>query len=111
MMKKIIKINANRKLENKIHPSLFDIFQLGDRVKRTFSDNEGNLQDYSGIIMAIYNDSIDIFWDTINNKYQPEQMEILFENYKMNEIFNGNKNYSSIKKEKYIFKDIFKVFY
>ena len=100
------KINFKNRFENKKYPSLFDVFKLGDRVKITYSKNNGNLDDYSGLIMGIYNDNIDIFWDTLNGKYQPQKIKNMFTNCKLNDIFEGNKNYSPIKKEKYIFKDI-----
>lgn len=102
------KINFKNKLENKKYPSLFDVFKLGDRVKITYLKNNGNFDDYSGLIMGIYNDSIDIFWDKLNGKYQPQKIKNMFTNCKLNDIFDGNKNYSPIKKEKYIFKDIIK---
>jgi hypothetical protein len=106
-MVNLIKNNIKNKLKIKKYPSLFDVFQLGDRVKITYSDKNGNLDDYSGIIMGINNDSIDIFWDTLNGKYQPQKIENIFDKLKLNDIFNGNKNYSPIKKERYIFKNIF----
>ena len=102
----IKKINI-KKIQNKEGHSLFEIFQLGDRVKRTYVDKDGNIEYYSGIIMTIYNDSIDIFWDTINGKYQPQKIENIFNNCTMNDILNGNENFSSIQKERYIFKNIF----
>jgi hypothetical protein len=109
MMEK--KINYKNRLENKKHPSLFEVFKLGDRVKITYFKNNGNLEDYSGLIMSIYNDSIDIFWDKLNGKYQPQKIENMFTNCKLKDIFYGNKNYSPIKKEKYTFKDIIKRVY
>lgn len=109
MVSEIKKINVRKKLENKIYPSLFEVFQLGDRVKRTFSDNDGNSDEYSGIIMAIYNDSIDIFWDTLNGKYQPQKIKKILDNCNLNDIISGNESYSPIKKERYIFKNIFKL--
>ena len=57
--------------------------------------------------MAIYTDSIDIYWDSLDGRYQPQKIENIFNNYKLKDIFNGNKNYSPIKKNKDIFKDIF----
>jgi hypothetical protein len=102
----IKKINI-KKIQNKEGHSLFEIYELGDRVKRTYIDKDGNIEYYSGIIMTINNDSIDIFWDTINGKYQPQKIENIFNNCTMNDILNGNENFSSIKKERYIFKNIF----
>lgn len=96
-----------KKIQNKEGHSLFEKYELGDRVKRTYIDKDGNIEYYSGIIMTINNDNIDIFWDTINGKYQPQKIENIFNNCTMNEILNGNENFSSIKKERYIFKNIF----
>jgi len=59
--------------------------------------------------MAIYKDGIEIFWDTLNGRYQPQEIEDVFNNYTMKDIFNGNENYSPIKKDRYIFKNIFKI--
>jgi hypothetical protein len=104
-----IKKSNFKKNQNKEYPSLYEVFKLGDRVKRTYLDNNGNLNEYSGIIMAIYNDSINIYWDTINGRYKPKEFVNISNNLTLSDIFNGSKNYSSIKKERYIFKNILKI--
>jgi len=38
--------------------------------------------------MAIYNDSIDIYWDTINGEYLPQKIENIFNNCTMYDILN-----------------------
>ena len=107
-MTEINKKKLDNKITDKEFPSLIEAFHLGDRVKRTYYNENGNIESHSGIIMAIYNDSIDIFWDTLNGKYQPDKIKDIFNNYKIEDIFSGNKNYSPIKKDRYIFKNIFK---
>ena len=74
----------------------------------TFKTN-GNIDEFSGIIMAIYDDSIDILWDTVNNKYKPQEIDNLFNNISINDIFNGSDSFSPIKKDRYIFKNIIKI--
>lgn len=81
------------------YPSLYDIFKLGDRVKRNYIDKDGNIKKYAGIILAIYKDNIEVYWDTKEGKYKPDDMDLTFTNCKINEIFKGNKHYSPIKKE------------
>jgi hypothetical protein len=58
--------------------------------------------------MKIYNESINVYWDTINGRYNPQEFGDVFKNLTLKDIFNGNKKYSSIKKERYIFKNILK---
>ena len=101
--------NNKKKVQKKEYPSLFEVFHLGDRVKRTIVDKDGNTDEFSGIIMAIYNDSIDIFWDTVNNKYSPQEIDNLFNNITINDIFNGSDRFSPVKKDRYIFKNIIKL--
>jgi len=90
MIKKIKKEN--------VHPSLYDAFELGDRVIRTYKDKQGKYE-YKGIILAIEDDNIEIYWDTKNGKYRPGDMDITFTNCTVDEIFNGDEKYSPIKKE------------
>jgi hypothetical protein len=103
----IIKL-IHKKIENEKYPSLCDIFQLGDRVKRTQTNNKGIEKEYSGIIMEINDDSLEIYWDKINGIYDPKKIDCIFDNCQMNDIFNGNENFTPIKKEKYILINIIK---
>ena len=89
---------TRRRGENS-YPSLYDYFNLGDRVVRTYKDKSGNAKEYRGIIMAIRDDSMEIYWDTMNGKYRPKEMNVAFTTCKINEIFNGNKYYSPLEKE------------
>ena len=80
------------------YPSLYDAFDLGDRVKRTFKDKNGKRMVYKGIVLAIADDCIEIYWDTRDGKYRPEDMDIAFTNCPKNEIFKGTQDYSPVEK-------------
>ena len=92
------KLKFKKKAEN--HPSLYDAFELGDRVKRIFKDKFGKFQEYKGIVLAIDENSIEIYWDTKNGRYRPQDMDIAFTNCPINEIFKGTGEYSPIEKDK-----------
>lgn len=92
------KKNCKKKNEN--YPSLYDAFDLGDRVKRIYRDKDGKNKEYKGIVLAIDKNSIEIYWDTIDGKYRPEDMNIAFSNCQIKEIFTGTDKYSSIEKDK-----------
>lgn len=81
------------------YPSLYDAFELGDRVKRVYKDENGESKEYKGIILAIYDDGIEVYWDTENGKYRPENMDVAFTNCSVEEIYNGDKKHSPIKRE------------
>jgi len=89
---------CKKKVNN--YPSLYEIFELGDRVKRIYKDKNGKNKEYKGIVLAIDNNSIEIYWDTIDGKYRPEDMDIAFSNCQIKEIFSGTEKYSSIEKDK-----------
>jgi hypothetical protein len=84
-------------------PSLFDAFQLGDRVIRTFQDKYGKKTEFKGIILKIDKRGVEIYWDTQNGKYNYSEKENFFTYCNPEEIFYGNNEYSSIKKEKNLF--------
>jgi len=94
----MIKGKSNNKKDN--YPSLYDFFDLGDRVKRVYKDKHGKNKEYKGIVLAIDEKSIEIYWDSVNGKYRPEEMEIAFSNCQVKEIFSGTEKYSSIEKDK-----------
>ena len=81
-------------------PSLYDAFNLGDRVRRIYKDKNGKRMVYKGIVLSIDEDNIEIYWDTRDGKYRPEDMNIAFTNCQKNEIFKGNQYYSPVEKEK-----------
>jgi len=85
---------------NKDFPSLYDAFELGDRVKRSYKEKNGKVKEYKGIVLAIEENSMEIYWDTLNGKYRPNNMELAFTNCHIDEIYSGNEGYSPIKKEK-----------
>jgi len=84
---------------NKDYPSLYDAFELGDRVKRTYTDKNGKNKIYKGIVLAIEENGIEIYWDTRDGKYRPNNMDIAFSLCKLEEIFKGNNEYSPIEKD------------
>lgn len=81
------------------YPSLYDAFNRGDRVKRVYMDKNGKPQEYRGIVLAIDERSIEIYWDTRDGKYRPEDMNIAFTTCPINEIFEGSNYYTPIEKE------------
>lgn len=83
------------------HPSLYDAFNLGDRVKRIYREKNGKSREYKGIILAIDEESIEIYWDTRDGKYRPKDMDVAFTTCPINEIFKGNEHYTPIEKDKY----------
>ena len=90
--------NNDERYEN--YPSLYDAFNLGDRVKRIYKDKSGKRMVYKGIVLSIDEEYIEIYWDTRDGKYRPEDMNIAFTNCQKNEIFKGNQYYSPVEKEK-----------
>jgi hypothetical protein len=91
-----IMINEN----HDCYPSLYDAFKLGDRVKRIYKDRNGKKMVYKGIVLAIDNNYIEIYWDTRDGIYRPKDMEIAFTNCQKNEIFNGTQDYSPLVKDR-----------
>jgi len=88
------------KKKNEInYPSLYDTFELGDRVKRFYKNKNGNKKEYKGIILAISEREIEIYWDTKDGKYRPNDMDLAFTNCPLIEIFQGNDQYSPIHKD------------
>lgn len=90
--------NINEKGKSKDYPSIYDAFQLGDRVMRIYKDGNGKNKEYKGIVLAIDKKGIEIYWDTKDGKYRPRDMNIAFTNCPVCEIFMGTEEYSPIKK-------------
>ena len=90
----------SRKRKNKNYPSLYDAFDLGDRVKRIYTDENGHNNEYKGIVLAIDSDGVEIYWDTKDGKYRPNDMDVAFTNCPLHEIFKGNDHYSPLKKDR-----------
>jgi hypothetical protein len=95
---------------NKKFPAPNTVFKPGDRVKRIYYYKNGKTDEYKGIVMGLDNKSMEIYWDIVDGKYQPNNIELNFTNCSVKEIFQGNKKYSPIKKERnylgYIFNNI-----
>ena len=79
--------------------SLYDVFCLGDRVTRIYSDDKGTYKRYQGIILAIDSDSVKVFWDKVDGKSRYNGEDIGFDNCSREEIFYGNDYFSPIKRE------------
>jgi len=88
-----------RKKKERRRPSLYDAFNLGDRVKRTYLDKNGRPREYAGIVLAISMENIEVCWDTKDGDYKPKKSDISFTNCPIDEIFEGTKHYTPIKKE------------
>ena len=86
-------------VKSKKYPCLYVTFDLGDRVKRFYKDKNGKQKEYKGIVLAIDDDSIEIYWDARDGKYRPNDMNMAFTNCRSDEIFSGCKGYSPIEKE------------
>lgn len=95
-MDKIKKLRIRDESNN--YPSLYEFFELGDRVKRIYYAKNGQNKIYKGIILAIDENGVEIYWDTKNGKYRPEDMDIAFTKCPIAEIFEGTNEYSPIKK-------------
>lgn len=87
-----------RKEKEKQYPSLYDVFSLGDRVKRAYLDKNGRPQEYAGIVLAISTEGMEVCWDTKDGNYKPKKSDISFTNCPINEIFEGTEHYTPIKK-------------
>jgi len=81
-------------------PSLYDVFELGDRVKRIYKDENGDIVEFKGIVLAIDSNSMEIYWDTQDGKYRPVGMNVDFTNCPVEEVFTGTKQYTPIEKDK-----------
>ncbi len=81
------------------YPSLYDAFNLGDRVKRVMLDEQGNPREYKGIVLAIEDKTMEIYWDTKDGKYRPGEIDLAFTNCAVDEIFKGKDRFSPIKRE------------
>ncbi|MFH1014067.1 MAG: hypothetical protein V1769_06135 [Thermoplasmatota archaeon] len=87
------------------YPSLFTYFKPGERVSRNLRNDEGELEVYEGIIMALDDDRMEIYWDTLDGKYRPEVIEKDFTMCHVDEVLHGTENYSPIKRKKHSYID------
>jgi len=79
---------------------LYEEFEPGERVVRYLRKETGEYQKYEGIIMGVDDESIDIYWDTIDNTYCPDAIKEDFTLLSHDEIYNGNDEYTPIKRKK-----------
>jgi len=98
-----------RKRESKHYLTLYDTFKPGDRVKRSCMDKYGKSEEYEGIVMSIDKNNMKIFWDTLNRKYRPKEIDENFTNCSVDEIFEGSEKYTPFKREKRNLRNILKV--
>jgi hypothetical protein len=82
------------------YPSLYESFELGDRVKRIYKNNYGEKAEYKGIVLAINEKGMEIYWDTIDGKYRCKDTNIDFTHLELEEIYRGNEKYSPLIKDK-----------
>jgi len=87
-----------KKMKIDDYPSLYDVFEIGDRVIRFLKNKNGKNHEYKGVICAIDDKYIEIYWDTLDGKYRPMGMGIAFTICQINEIFRGNEEYTPIEK-------------
>ena len=90
----IIKFNKGI-TKQEIYANGAELAQVMGRDK----DKNGKNNEYKGIILAIDNKGIEIYWDTKDGKYRPKDMDIAFTNCPINEIFKGTEDYTPIKKD------------
>ena len=104
---KIFNFYERKRKKNKNFPSLNSVFKPGDRVKRIYYYKNGKTDEFKGIIMDLNDKNMEIYWDIVDGKYQPNNIDINFTNCSLKEIYEGNKNYSPIKKERKYLRYIF----
>jgi len=101
-----------KRMENgkkKEYPSLYDDFKPGQRVIREYKNDSGEIEEYEGIIMAMDPEYMEIYWDTIDGEYSPDQIIDDFTLCDADEVYNGNQEYSPIKRKKKGITDYFEL--
>lgn len=94
----MVKKNSNEK--SKEYPSLYDEFKPGERVIRQYKNESGEIEEYEGIIMAMDPEFMEVYWDTIDGEYSPDQIIDDFTLCDADEVYNGTLEYSPIKHKK-----------
>jgi hypothetical protein len=94
MIKKQYKDQINQ------YPSLYDLFEPGERVRRKMKGEQGQTDVIEGIIMAMDSDQMEIYWDTLNGEYTPELIDEDFTLCSVDEVLNGNRECSPIEKKR-----------
>ena len=93
-------VKKNLDSKDKEYPSLYKKFKPGERVVRRYKNESGEIEEFEGIIMAMDPDFMEIYWDTINGEYSPDQIMDDFTLCNAEEVYNGNQEYSPIKHKK-----------
>jgi hypothetical protein len=77
--------------------SLYDFFTIGDTVKRVYKDHMGKIEEHQGIVLAMDESGMEVFWHTKDGKYTP--WENSFTRCSLHEVFHGDYSYSPVKKD------------
>lgn len=85
--------------------SLYNYFKPGERVSRSLRNDHGELEVHEGIIMALDEYRMEIYWDTLDGEYRPELIKKDFTMCPIDEVLSGNNQYSPIKRKKKSFID------
>ena len=88
------------KAKNDMYPSLFTQFKPGERVSRTVRNNDGKIKEYEGIIMALSDEKMEVYWDTLDGEYSPFRIKDDFTMCPVDEVLNGRGKCSPIKRKK-----------
>jgi hypothetical protein len=88
------------KYQEPAYPSLYDLFEPGERVQRKIKGDNGQTDEYEGIIMAMGYDQMEVYWDTLNGEYTPELIDEDFTLCSVDEVLNGNEECSPIKRKR-----------
>lgn len=102
-------MNKKENVKSKGYPSLYDAFKPGQRVIREFKKESGEIEEYEGIIMAMDPEYMEVYWDTIDGEYSPDQINDDFTLCDADEVYNGNREYSPIKRKKKNIADYFEL--
>ena len=86
-----------KKMKIDDYPSLYDVFEIGDRVIRFLKNKNGKNHEYKGVICAIDDKYIEIYWDTLDGHYTPKDIDISFTHCDLEEVFYGKEKYGPIK--------------
>lgn len=96
-------MKEDKQKKSEMYPSLYDAFQIGDRVMRVYRDKYGKKTEYKGIVLKIEKEGMEIYWDMEDGKYKPGEMNVSFTHCQVEEIFRGDGDYTAIKKERSYF--------
>jgi hypothetical protein len=82
--------------------SLYRKFEPGDRVKRTIENENGRKQEIEGIVMAMDHNRLEVYWDTMDGIYCPNDIMEDFTMCDFEEVMYGTHIYSPVRQKKSI---------